>query len=255
MKTIKPFFLFSILIISISCSKDDSSIDDIQAVNSQICNNVSGATALYWDFSHGLPTSITQVPLLKNPGQQFIHSQLPLLGFTIPQGFSAFELADPISATFGVNVVRNDNNVVYRWIPNTRNFGTVSTTTIIANEINNMFTHYGFNGTPNVICTTTSSTSFEGIPMGFSARLLKFGNITGQVWVRTTYIAESTYATISVTAAPTAEFDTQVFDTFLPINFQMYVGGSGNIEDKDGDGFSVLEDPDDNDPDVPVKRG
>jgi hypothetical protein len=257
MKTFKLIVLFTAFILVSSCSKDETeeTASSLKTAKSQICVNVQGASAIYWDFSHGLPTSLTQVPLLKNPGQQFVHSQLPLLGFTIPQGFNAFEVSNPLTATLGVNVVRNDNNVVYRWVPNTRVFGTVSTTAIIANEINNMFAHYGFNGTPEVLCTTTSNTTFEGIPMTFTARLLRFGNITGQVWVRSTFIAESTFSTISVTAAPTGEFDTQVFDTFLPINFQLYVGSGGSPEDKDGDGFSVLEDPDDNDPNVPKNQG
>ncbi|MGB5555526.1 MAG: hypothetical protein WBM83_12760 [Flavobacteriaceae bacterium] len=257
MKIVNYFTAMVLCVLTISCSKDtnEDTATSLQTANSQICANIQGASAIYWDFSNGLPTSMTQAPLLKNPGQQFVHSQLPLLGFTMPQGFSAFEVTDPLTATLGVNVVRNDNSVVYRWVPNTRIFGTVSTTSIIANEINMMFAHYGFNGTPEVLCTTTSNTTFEGIPMAFTARLLRFGNITGQVWVRSTYIAESTFSTISVTAAPTGEFDNQVFDTFLPINFQLYVGSGGSAEDKDGDGFSVLEDPDDNDRNVPINRG
>tara|TARA_R100001369_G_C3320559_1_gene168856 strand:- start:2579 stop:3142 length:564 start_codon:yes stop_codon:yes gene_type:complete len=122
MKTFKLVVLFSAFILACSCSKDEveESASSLKTTNSQICTNVQGASAIYWDFSHGLPTPLRQVPLLKNPGQQFVHSQLPLLGFTIPQGFNAFEVTNPLTATLGVNVVRNDNNVVYRWVPNTR---------------------------------------------------------------------------------------------------------------------------------------
>lgn len=54
----------------------------------------------------------------------------------IPQEFNAFEVTNPLTATMRASIVTNDNNVVYRWLPNTRVFGTVFTTAIIANEIN-----------------------------------------------------------------------------------------------------------------------
>lgn len=233
-----------------SCSSD-SEDENLQAVNSQICNNIQGPTAIYWDFAHSIPAPLNEVPLIRNPGQQFIHSSLPLLGFTIPQGFTAFEVTDSQTGTLGVNVIRDDNAVVFRWIPNTQVGGQVSATAIIANEINAVFDFYGFNGTPDVVCTTTSSSTFEGIPSEFTARLLQFNGITAQVWVRSSFIAGGTFSAISVTAAPTQEYDNQVFDTFLPINFQLFVGRDGGFVDNDNDGVPANEDPDDNNPNIP----
>lgn len=245
-----------VLLIS-SCSKDDSDSSNLNNLVSRTssCINAQGPTGLYWDFANALPTGLDQPALLQNPGQQFIHSQLPLLGFTMPQGFSAFEVTDPQTAAIGVNVLRNDNAVVFRWIPNSFVLNQIPSQTIIANEINNLFTHFQFNGTPEVLCSQFKQQVFEGIPMEFNARLLRFGNVTGQVWVITTYVAGGTATTISVTAAPTQEYGNQVMSTFLPINFQLYVDDRGNIVDKDKDGFTLLEDPDDNDPNVPVNRG
>lgn len=247
-----PFALLAACIILGSCSKDDSQEgESLRAARSQFCGNVEGPTAIYWDFAHSVPAPLTTVPVLKNPGQQFIHPQLPLLGFTIPQGFSATAITDAATGTYGVNVVRNDNAVVFRWIPNTQTFGQVSATAIIAGEINSMFAHYGFSGTPDVLCTTTASSSFEGMPTQFTARLLRFNGITAQVWVRTMDIAGISFSAISITAAPSDEYDSQVMDTFLPINFQLFVGPDGEFVDRDGDGVTADKDPDDNNPNIP----
>lgn len=247
-------------LIYFSCSKDNeggggNNNSVLQGFNSQVCANVQGPSAAYWDFAHSIPLPLTEIPLVKNPGQQFIHSQFPLLGFVMPQGFRAEEVTDPLTGTIGVNVLRNDNNVVFRWVPNTQAAGQVSATTIIANEINAMFAHYGFNGTPDVVCTTMANTSFEGIPSQFTARLLRFGGITGQVWVRSTFIAGSTFSAISVTSAPSVEYDSQVAEAFLPLNYQLFVGRDGEFVDNDNDGVPANEDPDDNNPNVPNNNG
>ena len=256
MRQLKNFGLLIFLTVLFSCSSDDGDgNNNIQGVNSQICANSTGPEAIYWDFAHSIPAPLNSVPVISNPGQQFVHSLHPLIGFTIPQGFSAFEITDAQTGTLGVNVLRNDNNVVFRYIPNTQVAGQVSSTAIIANEINAMFAHYGFNGTPDVVCTTTANTSFEGIPSQFSARLLRFGGITAQVWVRSTFIAGGTFSAISVTSAPTQEYNNQVMNTFLPINFQLFVGRDGGFVDNDNDGVPANQDPDDNNPNVPNNNG
>ncbi len=243
--------LMLVLILAMSCSSDDGNNNQNIANRSSSCNNVIGYTGLYWDFANARPTGLSQVPVIQNPGQQFIHSQLPLLGFVIPQGFTAFEITEPQTATLGVNVLRNDNQVLFRWIPSSSVFQQVASQSVIANEINNLFAFYGFNGTPEVLCSEFKQQVISTIPMEFNARLLRFNGRIAQVWVITTYTAGSTFITISVTTAPEAEYEAQVANTFLPINFQMYVNDSGDIVDNDMDGFDILRDPDDNDPNVP----
>lgn len=235
-----------------SCSKqDDDANQQAQQFTSQLCENVNGYEAMYWDFAHSLPAPLSEIPILKNPGMQFIHSQQPLIGFIIPQGFSAFEITEPQTATLGVNVVRNDQNVVFRYIPNTQHIGQIAATSLIANEINGMFAYYNFDGAPEVVCTTTSNSNFGGSPTQFTARLLRFGGITAQVWVRSTFISGATFSAVSITSAPTEEYNSQVIETFLPINFQLFVGGDGDFVDNDGDGVPANQDPDDNDRNVP----
>lgn len=257
----KPLcFLMMVLLLIFSCSSnDDSNGNDISDfLNNYVtqCNDetttITGGKAAYWDFANAKPIGLTQVPLIKNPGQQFIHSLQPLLGFTIPQGFSAFELTNPQTQTIGVDVLRNDNAVFFRWIPTSSVIGQqISSQSFIANEINNLFSFYNFNGTPEVICSEFKQEVFATIPREFNARLIRFNGRIAQVWVITTYAASSTYITTSVVTAPEDEYSAQVANTFLPINYQLYVNDNGDIVDQDGDGWTVLEDPDDTDPDVP----
>jgi len=246
--------LMLVLLITSSCSDDDTTIDNSQNIANRpsSCENAVGYTGLYWDFANALPTGLSEVPMIQNPGQQFTHDLQPLLGFTMPQGFSGFEITDPQTQTIGVDVIRNDNQVIFRWIPTSAVIGQqIPSQDFIANEINTMFDFYGFNGTPEVLCTEFKQQVFSTIPMEFNARLLRFDGRIAQFWVITTYAANSTYITISVVTAPEEEYDAQVLNTFLPINFQLYVNESGGIVDNDNDGFDILRDPDDNDPNVP----
>ena len=239
-------FLLSILVVS--CRKDDNNntnqANNFQNFNSQICNTVTGPTALYWDYAHGLPVPLTQIPTISNPGAQFIHSQYPGLGFTMPQGYTATEVLIQQTATLGVNVVRDDNNVVWRYVPTSTFQGNVDVNDILAFEINTMFSILGFNGTPQVLCTTTQTGTIGGsFQNTFGARLLRFGNFTALVWANSMYepSLNATFASLSVSVAPTAEFDAVVFDTFLPISFQLLIIND-EVRDSDADGYPDQQD-------------
>lgn len=236
-----------------SCSSDNGAIGNqafLLGFRSETCNGLTGAAGAYYDLSHGRLVPLPEVPLVTNPGQQFIHSQLPYIGFVMPQGFTGFEITDPNTASLGVNVFRNDNNVLWRYVPTTRFAGTVDVNAVVANEINTMFDFYGFNGAPNVICNTPpTDVSFGGVARVFSARLLQFGNFTAQVYVVCTYVAGFTYSTVSVSVAPTAEYEAQVVNTFLPISWQLLVGPE-RVQDSDGDGTPDEQDPEPLDPRV-----
>ncbi len=237
-----------LLLIFCSCSKDDTNEQTPQQqfsnFNSSICTNLTGVSGLYWDYAHGIPVPLTQIPTIVNPGTQFIHSQYPGLGFTMPQGYSATEVVIPQVSTLGVNVVRNDNNVMWRYVPSISLQGNVNVNDIIAFEINNMFNTLGFNGTPEVVCTTTQSGTLGGTFQNtFGARFIRFGTFTALVWVNTFYepSLNSSFASLSVSLAPTAEFDSIVFETFLPISFQLLIIDDG-VRDSDADGFPDNQD-------------
>ena len=255
MKITKCIGTLSILILLTACSSDDGSGNgqEIQSARSQICNNVVGPTAAYWDYSNALPIALTQVPLIQNPGPRFIHSQMPMIGFTIPQGYNANEVTDFQNGTLGVNVFRNDNAVVWRYIPVSRASGQIPINNILATEINQMLAFFNFNGTPEVVCTTTKNENTVNFISSFGARLLNFNGITGLVWAVSRYSPTlgTTYITLSISAAPTNEFDNMVMSTFLPISWQLLVGNDKGVVDNDNDGVPANVDPDDNDPNVP----
>ncbi|MAO09198.1 MAG: hypothetical protein CL596_10850 [Alteromonas sp.] len=245
----RNLYLFIWLLLGLfnsSCNKDDNnnSQDSTNNFNSQICNTISGASAVYWDYAHGLPTGLTQIPTISNPGGQFIHSQYPGLGFTYPAGYTATEILIPEVQALGVNVLRNDNNALWRYIPSITLQGNVGVNSIIASEINAMFSQLNFNGTPNVLCTTTQTGSIGGgFQNTFGARFIQFGTFRALVWVNTIYepSLNVTFASLSVSYATTNEFDNEVLNTFLPISFQLLIISDG-VRDSDADGFPDNQD-------------
>jgi hypothetical protein len=79
--------------------------------------------------------------------------------------------------------------------------------------------------------------SQSGLDFTFGARLIEFGNFTGLVWVNTVYVAsiDAMQVSVSISSAPTTQFDAEVFNTFLPISFQLLVIDDG-VRDSDLDG-------------------
>lgn len=238
--TKNAFLLLVSTTILLSCNKDDNNNtnQDFQDFQSQQCVTAIGLTGLYWDYANGLPVPLTEIPTIKNPGTYFIHSDYPQLGFQMPQGYSAFEVSSNNPSSVGVNVIRNDNQVVWRYVPLTSLPGQVAINDAIAFEVNNMFAFYNFNDNFNVICTATRTTNFDGLQITFGARLIQFGVFTGLVWVNTLFepVSGFTQMASSVSVAPTAEFNKEVFDTFLPISFQLLVIDDG-VRDSDLDGY------------------
>ena len=239
MKAFKYILFLALISILFACSKDDANDQqqDLQSFNSQICNGLSGPEALYWDGAHGLPTSLAQIPTLSNPGQQFIHSQYPALGFTMPQGYVAEEITNQQTGTIGVNVFRNDNNVVWRYIPSSSFAGQIQINDVVAFELNQIMQFYGFNGSPQVICTTTQQTNEFGFPTTFGARLIRFENVTAQLIVQTHFMPSlgNTFISVTLASGPTAEFNNLVMATYLPLHWQLLVI-SDDVRDSDLDG-------------------
>lgn len=246
MKKTKALSLLLLFLFLASCSNDGTN-DNNDAINnftSQICNNVNGATAVYWDYAHGLPTPLTQIPVLADIGGNYIHSQYPPLSFPLPQGYSGFDApTDPLSATIGVNVIRNDNAVVWRYVPSTRFIGVGNINDIMASEINQMFGFYGFNGNFEVLCAENQTGNQDGIIIMFSSRLIRFGNTTALVWVRAHYFESinTFYVSTSISAGPTAEYNNLVMNIFFPLSFQLLVIDN-NVRDSDLDGFPDNQD-------------
>jgi len=254
----KTYFLIilSILLLLFSCSNDDSSEtieNELNNVQAQFCNNFQGPAAAYWNMSNGVFLPFSELPMIQNPGGRITNDLQPLLSLEYPKGFSGFQIIDNQTATLGLDILRNDNAVFFRWIPVSTSFNVSSFDEIIAREINTMFAVYGHNGSFDVVCSRNINQEFEGLLVNFNARLLRFGEFTGLVWVRSVVVPGlgNVNSAIQISAAPTVEFDARSFDTFLPFNFQLHVRpDGGGFIDNDGDGSPAHLDPDDNDPNV-----
>lgn len=238
-----------------SCSSDNEgdTNNNLNNFTSQICNGITGPTAIYWDYANGIPAPLTQIPILKNTSGQFIHSQLPYIGFPMPQGFTAIEVNNPQTQTLGVNVIRNDNAVVWRYVPTSNFPANSSVNDIIATEINSMFSFYGFNGNFDVLCSETKSVNQTGnIITTFSGRLIRFGNFTGLVWINVTQVQglANFFVSTSVSSGPTNEYNNLVMETFLPLSFQLLVTDRDNLSDRDGDGTPDIYDREPDNPNV-----
>lgn len=225
---------FALLVIS-GCSSDDSNNgnNNLNNFTTNLCTNVSGPTAAYYANGHGVALPLSQIPTIANPGQQFIHNQYPQLGFTVPQGYTASET----QIGLGVDVVRNDGQVVWRYVPGLSSLSQVNILDIVAAEVNQIFAHYNHNGNFTVDCEQNFGQQQGSFIINTSSRLIRFGNITAQVIINSYFETSlgSTFASVSVASGPTAEFDNLVMDVFLPIHWQLLIIDD-NVRDSDLDG-------------------
>lgn len=233
MKSINVVGVLLLTIFLASCSSDDNTTSNLNNFQSTLCNNVVGPTAGYWDSAHGFPLPLSQVPTIANPGGFFIHSQYPALGFQMPQGYNGFEN----QVGLGVNMLRNDNQVVWRYVPGLTAPNQVPVIDLLTVEINQLFAFYNFNGDFNVVCAENVSVPQGDFIINSSSRLLNFGNITAVVAVNT-YFSQSlgsTFGTVMLASGPTAEFDNLVMNTFLPIHWQLlFIDRDQTDSDLDG---------------------
>tara|TARA_R110002049_G_scaffold993_3_gene7135 strand:- start:13663 stop:14442 length:780 start_codon:yes stop_codon:yes gene_type:complete len=258
MKSIKPYTLLLIVVTMLSCSSDnDGNGNNLANYTPKLrcnTNTVVGPTAAYWDYGNSIPPPLTQVPILKNTNGQFIHSQHPYLGFPVPQGYQAFEAQDQQTSPLGVNVIRNDNAAIWRYVPLATYPLNFSVDNIIGREINQMFGFYGFSGNNfEVLCENKPAPVIEGgIARIFSSRLIRFGDFTGLVWVNVVAVQglPTLSVSASVSAGPTNQYDNLVMETFLPLSFQLLVSDRESLSDRDNDGTPDVFDSQPDNPNV-----
>jgi hypothetical protein len=239
-----------------SCSESDdgeAGLPDFSNRQSS-CENVVGWTGAFWDSANGIAVPLNGPLVLQNSGGTTGHP-LPLLNIRIPAGYTGGEAIEPSIQAVGIDVVRNDGQAIYRWIPSSFVLQQVPSLDILSWQINKVFANFNFNGNFEVLCSSFRQQVFEGIPLEYNGRLIRFDGRLLQVYVITTYVAGGTAITISMVTAPEAEYENEIVNSWWPMNFEMFVRDDGNIVDQDGDGFTVLEDPDDTDPNVPVNQG
>lgn len=228
-----------LLLCTTACNNEEIA-PRIENVPSQICNDALGLEGLYWDISNGrargdIPGGL---PTIANIGGHFIHSGYPFLGFMYPAGFRPFELRQEFPQLIGVNVLRDDNRALWRYMTNTF-LGRTDANQVVQFEINEFIRF--FNGNPQqvqVVCNHSGAT--QPIPTILTTNasvLLRMGDMTAVFVISVNYASDLniSFVATQVSFAPTAEFGNEVLRTFLPIHWQLLVNENG-VQDSDGDG-------------------
>lgn len=250
-----PWHLLILLMISTllwqGCGEDE--IADLALTPSLQCGGaVTGVEGLYWDISNGFARGDipNAPPTIVHPGGQFIHPTLPLLGFFYPAGWTPQAINSPLEQAIGVNLFRNDNAAIYRYLSYSV-AGLVSVDDIFNFELNGMMATFGLSGTVDFVCTNQGSDNSTGLQINGRSAFVRVGGHTAIIATNTTYVPglSNTFVNVQVTAAPTGQYATEVLDTFLPIGWQLLYNpnNGGVLEDRDGDGVPDIRDdfPDD----------
>ncbi len=235
-----------LLIAFASCKDKENDLKTFESVPSQICSEVTGITGMYWDLSNGIPRSDIPggVPTLETSGGTFSHSLLPLLGFEYPAGYSTIELKNTSTQLVGVNVLRNDNKVLWRYYSNTFS-GQINAEQVSQSELNTFLNGLEFSsGQVQILCSNSPApTGISLLITTFSTLLVEVGDMTAQFVATVNYASDLnvSFYNASVCFAPSTEYETVVMKTFLPIQWQLLYSGEG-YQDSDGDGVADQND-------------
>lgn len=237
------YFLKTLLsiVLLVSCSSDsnNNNTNNLDNFTTDLCTNISGPTAAYYDNAHGRAIPLSQIPTIANPGQQFIHSQYPALGFTMPQGYSGFET----QIGLGVDVVRNDGLTIWRYVPGLTSLSQVNILDIVASEVALLRQRYNYNGQIGVTCTQNFTQPQGNFIASLSSRVLDFAGIRAVISINSYFEPSlgSTFAAVTVASGPANEFDNLVMDVFLPIHWQLLIIDN-SVRDSDLDGTPDSQD-------------
>ncbi len=230
------FFLSCVTLFFWGC-KDDPDLNQVQNASSQICNQVIGSKAIFWDLSNGiirtdLPNGVP--PIVDNIGGVFSHPNFPLLGFTYPTGWSPVTLSG--LHTVGVNLVRDDGRGLWRWFSTSVN-GFVDARQVRDFEINQMIQNLSLSGNVETVCVNEgTNTPAPGIFQNFSNILINADGFTALIAANATNVEGlgTTHTNVQVSIGPSNQFDALIFDVYLAIGFQLLYGET--VKDSDGDG-------------------
>ncbi len=216
---------------------------------SQFCSNISGPLAIEYDVqSGGITTALTTVPVVATIGGSFTHPDFPLLSFIYPTGWTPETIQGP--QTVGVNLVRDDQQAIWRWVSAQIANG-MSTRMVLDLEVEQMRQFLGATGSAETICITEGGgATVPGVNNQSSSTVVRWDSFTAIIAVSATFVDGLPAGAGVVVAAggPTAEIDALIFNTFLPIHFQLLVGNG--LKDSDGDG---VYDSNDNFPSDPTR--
>ncbi|MEZ5008435.1 MAG: hypothetical protein R2753_09845 [Chitinophagales bacterium] len=229
--------LFILMITITSCGNDE--VNQIANAKSNICSNVTGSEAIYWDLENGiartdLPGGIP--PQVDNIGGTFSHQDFPLLGFNYPVGWTPEQLRG--NGTVGVNLMRTSGGQgIWRYVG--YSVGNSATARQVRDaEINAFMSFFGLGTSYDMVCSNANiSTVASGINISVDNIMLRAGGMTGVVIVSVTFGSSIPIpqANVKVAVAPTNEFSDQIWDTFLAVEWQLLFGNPDTLYDGDSD--------------------
>lgn len=226
-------------ILMMGCS-DNPANNQAANLQSEICENITGIEALYWDIMNGIPRGDIPggVPTIKTIGGTYGHPAVPLLGFQYPAGYTP--QTDTTPNAIGVNVIRNDGQALWRR-SQLAILNQVRARDVLVSEINSLVNFFGGNAN-NIqrVCANEGTPPVNQLAPGFAAefsnRLIRFGNVSAVITVNVTFTPTGlTSIVIQKNAALTSQFENEIMNTFLPISYQLLFTGGGE-RDSDGDG-------------------
>lgn len=258
MKLLRFLFIVPIIFLLInSCSSESSSEEkDLTKLfddRESSCTSLSAYSGAYWDFINELDVLWPIIPKVTDVNVEFTHSQLPI-SLNLPNGYIGLEAEFPIiypnSKAF--EVFNANESVKFTWIAPTyiENQYIPSKDFLPVNRFL-LSEDFGLTGEPLEICSEFIQNDSKGFPQEINSEIIRFNDFTAQVWTLISYLDEGTTYVSSISVAPTEIYEQITKDLFLPLNFQLYMVDKTTQLDKDGDGFSVLTDPDDNDNSIP----
>ncbi len=247
-RTFKRIFLAQLSVICSSCwllfsscgSEENDPQVNLIRVPSQICQNSMGTEGLYWDVSNGVQRGDIPggLPTIANIGGHFIHSGYPPLGFMYPSGFRPVELRQEFPQLVGINMMRNDDRALWRYLNQTF-LGRADAAQVLQFELDQFLQFVGGNQQQmEVICTNTGTQQpIPTIVATNQSLLVRVQGFTALFVVGVNFASDLgvSFISMQVSFAPTENFDQEVLQTFLPIHWQLLVR-EGGWSDRDGDG-------------------
>jgi len=243
MKTYKDFYCAVIFLLTLTlcstlfcgCKKSYNPATD---ATSQICSQVKGTEAVYWDLMNGIArTDIPGgLPTISTAGGTYSNPSFALLTFIYPAGYTPYTDNNP--GWIGANLIRNDQKSIWRY--SSLFTGTAYTTQYILNaEVTNLRSFLGSTGTITTVCAEQGTLPrAPGIVTSGQSVYLTFDGFSAvvQVSITTETGLNGEQVNVTVTAAPTTEFANEILHTYLPIDYQMLYKSDGEL-DSDGDGY------------------
>lgn len=237
--------------LALAACGGDGNDQSAASATSNLCANVTGTEAILWDLYNGVIRTDVSVlpPPVPVPGGSYTNPAFPLLGFIYPDGWTPTTTSGGFQQV-GVNLIRQDQQAIWREDTQVIN-GVISARDARDFEIQSFLELVGQAGAqPQVVCVNEGSgDAGGGIIVSFSRIMIRVGNHTAVIAASVTPLPGLPTSSIrtKVVASPTVEFPARAIDVFLAIDWQMLIGNSSNLFDRDGDGWldGVDEFPDD----------